>query len=460
MTYDPRLPNDKIIPFELFEKQEEYIRWLWNMYITKEKGAVDKARDVGATWCSIAFSVWLLIFHNDVAVGLYSYKADAVDKRGDIDSLMEKTRFIINNLPREFTQGINVGFMLIKNGMSTISGISGERPSGGRKSIIFCDEAAFYEHPEIVESGLVEYSDCIIDISTHNGTNTLFFNKVSSNSIPVFVIEWWDNPMHNQEIYDKKKKQAEMQGTLHLFEMNINRNPQASVQNVVIQSTWIKASTRHDYINKGMRVLGFDVADDGSDMKSNVLVDGNDIEFFDMWHDGDINDAAERTFNNAAKLKANVIKYDAIGIGAGAKIRLKQLIEGSTLNIKLIGWNAGGSVMRPNQSDFNDIPNNRLFENAKAQAYWKIREEFINTYRFVEGKECDKSKVIHINEEVAKNPLFNKFMNQLSQPLHKLSPSGKIQIDKKAGKKSPDLAEGYVIARCEAEEEWINWSIL
>ena len=171
-TYNPKLPHDKIIPFELFARQEDFIRWLWSLYLKRECGAVDKSRDVGASWCFIAFSIWLLIFHNDVSVGFYSYKTDAVDKKGEMDSLMEKARFLLDNLPKEFKSDINVGYMLIRKGMSAISGISGERPSGGRKSIIFCDESAFYEHPELVESGLVEYSDCIVDISTHAGTDT------------------------------------------------------------------------------------------------------------------------------------------------------------------------------------------------------------------------------------------------------------------------------------------------
>jgi phage terminase large subunit len=460
MTYDPRLKIDKILPLELFPKQEEFIRWLWNLYIGGKSAAVDKCRDVGASWCFIAFSIWLLLFQKDVAVGFYSYKADAVDKRGEMDSLMEKARFILDHLPNEMKNDIIPGFMLIKKENSSISGLSGERPSGGRKSIIFCDESAFYEHPEIVESGLVEYSNCIIDISTHSGTNTLFYNKVTSGSIPVFVFEWWDNPLHTQKWYDEKKLKAEKQGTMHIFEMNINRNPQASIQNVVVQATWIKAAIQHNIIEHGARVLGFDVADDGTDMKSNVLVDGNDIQYMEVWYDGDINDAAERTFNNAIKLKANLIKYDAIGVGAGAKIRLRQLIEGTGSHIKLIGWNAGGKVMRPEESDFNDIKNNILFENAKSQAYWKVREEFINTFRYVNKKECDVSKIIHISDKIKTDPIFNKFINQLSQPLHKLSTSGRIQIDKKAGRKSPDLAEAYIIARCEAEEEWINWTIL
>jgi hypothetical protein len=454
-TYDPRRKEEKKTPFFLYERQKEFIKWIWERYKLKESGMVDKCRDVGASWCFVAFAVWMLIFQKESAIGLYSYKSDAVDKNGEMDSLLEKARFILNNLPEKIKIDPMCNYMLIKNENSSISGLSGEEPRGGRKSILFKDESAFYEHPEIIEAALSETSDCIIDISTHAGTNTLFYQKIMSGANNVFIFDWQDNPFHSQEWYDKKKKKAEQEGLIHVFEREINRNPQASVESVVIHPSWVQAAKQHEYKITGKKIIGFDVADDGSDAKAMVFMNGNVLEYVEEWHEGDVGDATERVYKKAIELNANEIHYDSIGVGAGAKVKFNQLQLLIGANIKIIGWNAGSGVVRPDESDFNDQPNKVLFENAKSQAYWKMREEFIQTYRYVNKKDCDVSKILYI-ENMKENIHFNKFINELSQPQHKLSASGKIIIDKKAGKKSPNLCEAMLIARAEKE---INYSI-
>ena len=75
-TFDPRNIDDREIPFELFDKQEKYIRWLWDRYENREDGVVDKCRGVGMSWMNAAFSVYLLIFQTSVTVSMYTYKAD------------------------------------------------------------------------------------------------------------------------------------------------------------------------------------------------------------------------------------------------------------------------------------------------------------------------------------------------------------------------------------------------
>jgi phage terminase large subunit len=458
-TYDPRRKQNKKVPFFLYEKQEEFIKWLWARYRAKENGIVDKCRDVGASWCFMAFCVWMILFQKGSAMGVYSYKADAVDKKGEMDSLLEKARFMIDNLPARMKTDMQMSYMLIKNGESSISGLCGEQPRGGRKSCLVKDEVAFYEHPEIVEGALSETSDCIIDISTHAGTDTVFFNKIQAGVTPIFIFDWWDNPSHTQQWYDKKKADAEANDLMHIFEREINRNPQASVQSVVINPLWPRSAKSHDQKIHGKRIIGFDVADEGSDSKAVAIFDGNILLHVEEWTTGLVEDAAERVFALANEWKCEEIRYDAVGVGSGARVRFDQLIEATKSKIRLIGWNAGGKVLRPLDSDFNDQPNGILFENAKSQAYWKIRDEFIQTYRYTMKQSYDPAKIISI-EEMPSNRFFNKFMNELSQPQHKLSPSGKIIIDKKAGKKSPNLCEAYLIARCEIEPEWIPWSVI
>ena len=61
MTYDPR-SKPAMLVFSLWDRQKEYIKWLQERYIKKEDGLVEKCRDAGATYLSMAFSIWLFLF--------------------------------------------------------------------------------------------------------------------------------------------------------------------------------------------------------------------------------------------------------------------------------------------------------------------------------------------------------------------------------------------------------------
>ena len=101
ITYDPRQAVP-VMPFILFPKQEEFICWLYDRWQGKEDGLAEKSRDVGFTWLCCAFAAWMWIFHSGTSIAFGSRKEDLVDKNGDPDSIFEKIRMIIDNLPNEF----------------------------------------------------------------------------------------------------------------------------------------------------------------------------------------------------------------------------------------------------------------------------------------------------------------------------------------------------------------------
>ena len=468
-TYDPRV-KDKVIPFFLYPRQKEYITWLWERYKNRESGGVDKARDVGASWLTIAFGVYLLLFQDNTSIGLFSFKADSVDKIGDISTLFGKVRFILDNLPPLFTDGIKSNYFYIKNNSngSDISGASGEQPDrGGRRSIYFKDESAFYEHPEMIEAALSETSDCIIDISTHQGTNTLFYQKVSSGAIPVFIFEWFSNPNHTQEMYNVKRQAALDQGLIHIFQREIDRNPGASIENVVVPTEWVRSALQDKIIITGKRISALDVADGGVDTNAQCIMDGNQLISITEWGDTqDVTATSERAFWTAVDNDCVEFRYDNIGVGAdvrGAVRKIKEAIEAipeaertdrqkKALDMKIVGWSAAGKVIDPIESDTGDKRNDELFENAKSQAYWRVRFQFFNTWRYANGKDCDQSQVISF-AKLAGQAIINKFMNEISQPQKDTSASGKIIINKKPkGTKSPNMMEALIIARAKIEE--------
>lgn len=465
-TYDPRKQENREMPFELFDKQEKYIIWLWGRYIGRRDGVVDKCRGVGYSWLNAVFAVYLLLFQNSVTVSMYTYKADECHKLGDMDTLLEKMIFVINNLPKEFTEFVEPKHMQIKNinNGSIIVGKSGDNAGrGGRSSIFFLDECAFYPRAESIEASVSRNSDCKIWGSTHNGTNTLFYRKCTSGINEVFTFDWWEIPLYNQEWYDKEKQKAEAEGTMHVFKQEVERDASASVDSVVCPSDWVTSSSRNDLKNTGLKIASLDPANEGSDTHGFVAMDGNSVVYVDESAEGDVGDATDKYFWLAVDLDCEQFRYDPIGVGAGVQVRVKEILEQlkkdkniseerkkKANTIEVIPWSASGKVIRPKAKDYQNKANGDLFENAKAQAWWKAREEFRNTFRKNNNKDFDATQLVHIDKNL--NDKIDKLIRELSQPRYKLSSSGKLMIDKKPkGTRSPNIADAYIICRAERE---------
>jgi len=463
MTYDPRLKGSKVIPFELFEKQEECVRFIWDRYLNDEPGVIEKSRDTGLSWLVIAIQVYLFLFKKDSSLQVFSFKAESVHRLGDISTLLQKAIFIIEHLPPLFIQGVKCSHMYLKNERmnSDIAGSSGSNPGrGARRSLILEDESAFYEQAEMVEAALSETANCRIEVSTHKSTNTLFYRKCISG-MPVFKILWSDDPRKDQKWYDKKKQDAIDNGLLHVFMREVECNAAASVENVCIPSTWVDSALRHSEVRTGSKIAGFDPADEGNDVNGFCIVDGNTVVYAEEDGGGDISDVTDKFFWKAVEFGCDAFHYDPIGVGTGVKVRIKEILSAlpedhKARKMNILGWSASGKVMRPNEEDFQEKKNGELFENAKAQAHWKVREEFRNTYRMVNGKEHDDSQVVHLPSNPSRS-IF-KLMQELSQPQYKLSSSGKLMIDKKPkGTQSPNLCDAYILCRAEVAPTWIPW---
>lgn len=152
VTYDPRNAGSSApttMPFIPFDRQAEFVVFLHELVKAQSNGLVEKARDMGATWLSCAFSVWLWLFWPGASIGWGSRKQELVDRLGDADSIFEKMRQIIRLLPEFFKpEGFNekdhMPFMRLLNpeNGATITGEVGDNIGrGGRKLMYFKDEA-------------------------------------------------------------------------------------------------------------------------------------------------------------------------------------------------------------------------------------------------------------------------------------------------------------------------------
>lgn len=275
MTVDPR--NAEIgkavnIPFVLFDKQEDFIRWLYERWKAREDGLGEKSRDMGVSWLCCWFGIWMWRFWPGTIPGFGSRKEEYVDKIGDPKSLFWKLRQGIDLLPREFRpkgydSATHAPFMRIvnpENGAVIIGEAGDNIGRGNRTSIYFKDESAFYERPELIDAALSQTSNCKIDISTPNGNGNPFYRKRHSGKIPVFTFHWKDDPRKDQAWYEKQK--ATLDPVIVAQEIDIDYN--ASVANAFISGEIVRAAQGRgpaDVIPVGTWAIGIDAAHFGDD---------------------------------------------------------------------------------------------------------------------------------------------------------------------------------------------------
>lgn len=146
---DARWHDDPVDqPFILWPKQAEVARWVIDQVDRGEDDsivAVPKARKVGITWTMMHLAYWLAWTRPGFSALMISRGQDQVDRLGDLDSLVEKLRYIHRHQPAHLRPVVRSPHMrfLFGNGSSIVGATTGEGAGqGGRKSLVLIDEAA------------------------------------------------------------------------------------------------------------------------------------------------------------------------------------------------------------------------------------------------------------------------------------------------------------------------------
>lgn len=207
MTYDPRnadVGGSTKVPFLLFPKQREFVRWTVERWRGRRRGLAEKSRDMGVSWLSVATAAAIGLTHEAVTIGFGSRDEDSVDKIGDPDSLFWKLRFFLENLPPELTggwrprDGSHMRVTIPLTG-SVIKGDAGDNIGrGGRAAIYFVDEAASLKRPDQVEAALSQTTNCRIDVSTPRGMANPFAQRrfdAKTAEEDIFTFHWRAQPL-------------------------------------------------------------------------------------------------------------------------------------------------------------------------------------------------------------------------------------------------------------------------
>lgn len=271
VTSDPRNAEsgrDVRVPFVLFPRQAEYVNWLYERWQKREKGLVYKSRDMGVSWCCVAFSVWMWIFYEGVVIGMGSRKAEYVDNGGDPKSLFWKVREFIGGLPVEFVprewETKKMLVMNVDNGSSIVGEGGDSIGRGNRAALYFVDESAHLENQESVDAALSATTNCRIDVSTPLSAGGLFERKVAAGKLPVFEFHWRDDPRKGEEWY---KRQCEELDPVVLAQ-EVDLNPMASIANVLLDGGLVAGAMSRDVLpaeGVGPWMIGVDAAHEGND---------------------------------------------------------------------------------------------------------------------------------------------------------------------------------------------------
>jgi phage terminase large subunit len=417
---------------------------------TKTSAPVEKSRDSSATWMASSFAVWLWLFHAGTAVGFGSRKEELVDTKGDPSTIFGKIRNIRQNLPPYLQPE---GFKLKEHSAhrkllnpengSIISGEGGDNIGrGGRTTVYFIDESAFIERPHLIEASLTANTDVRIDISSPR-VGTLFNEWIQSSS-EKFVFDLRDVPWHTEEWIEQKKADLEAKGMGYVFAQEYLRDPTAGIDGQLIKSEWIDAAVNAAEKLKikvsGEKVSGMDVADGGMDRHALALRHGVEITECVSKGDGRAGQAGHWAYGIAAMAGIERFMFDSIGVGAGVAEALSDKTD-----MQVEGWSASGAVVNQDNPYTKDRTHGDMFKNAKAQAWWLLRDKFIAVYRaVVEGEEVDLSDIISLSPDISE---LRQLKSELAQIVYKHDNAGKVLIDKTPdGHRSPNLADSVMIA--------------
>lgn len=452
-------------PFAPFPRQVAFLNWLEERERLAAAGAnggglVDKSRDSGISWLACAFGLHRWLFRSHYAVGYGSRKLELVDNRGDMKTLFEKIRFMLYRLPpwmlprgfRRHEHDAEAKLINPENG-STITGEGGDEIGrGDRQAVYFVDEAAYLKHPKLVEASLSQTTRCRIDISTHNGPGTVFYEKEQSGRVSVFVFDWKDDPRKNRTEtmpdgrvvypwYEGEKKRLDPV----TLAQEVDRDPTASLEGIAIPGVWVRAAVNFEIpgLPEAADVWGgLDVG--GGTLPTTFLAVRRGPVLLPLKQYTGPNTTAI-TWNvrdDAHTLGVQSLAFEHTGVGVSIKGTWESAEDAQKPTFDVRALNTGSPASRDPWPDGK--PACEKFLNLRAEAWWGLRERFRKTYEYSIGQET------YAPEELISIPPDVDLVAQLSSPKAQPVASGKLKVESKKdmrgrGVKSPDRADSVVL---------------
>lgn len=240
----------------------------------------------------------------------------------------------------------------------------------------------------------------------------------------------------------------------------------------IIKRTWINAAIdAHKTLNiepKGVKRIGFDVADSGKDKNALSCAHGFLTYRIEEWEgsEDELLKSSGRV-HMVAREEGAEIDYDSIGVGAFAGSHFKSLnIEHGTA-IKFRKFNAAGEIVdkngRVDAKNSRSELNKDYYCNLKAQTWWMVAARFRNTYNAVtKGMKYNQDELISISSECED---IDGLIDELATPRQDFDLSGRVKVESKKDLakrdiKSPNKADAFVMTYAPVKRITINASAM
>lgn len=344
MTYNPR-KSPSTLPFLTYAYEDKLILELVDAVKNQKDILIEKSRDMGVTWCVLLVYTWFWQFHGegqDFLVG--SRKEQYIDVVGNMDTLMEKVRFLIRNQPRwmrpaGFDMKTHSNYMRILNPASK-STITGEATNnnfsrGGRRRSIFMDEFAFWECDQAAWRASADSTNSRVVVSTPFGYNNQFAKLRHSGAIKVETLHWRLHPEKDEAWYQNERLRRNNDEVEIAQELDINY--EGSEQGILFDFSEMKKAVRNEPVmSQDRKVVALDPAGLGKDEAVfYVSNNGNIVERKFIPKSNDMELAAE-SVSLITKYKAQVFICDSIGSGVISIV--SSLLGRNERNVKCVAF--------------------------------------------------------------------------------------------------------------------------
>jgi hypothetical protein len=199
------------IPFITWKVQDDALLELQAAIEQGHDALIDKSRDMGASWIVLSLFHWNWQFRPSSTFLELSRKQALVDRRGDMDSLFEKHRYLLRMQPEWLRpRRVRDNLMHLENQDigTSIEGESTNKDAGqaSRKTAIMLDEFARVEEGEEIDLATADTSACRIFNSTTGGPLTHFTRvyramKSGVRKGKIITLPWWRHPDKGKGVY-------------------------------------------------------------------------------------------------------------------------------------------------------------------------------------------------------------------------------------------------------------------
>ena len=383
-------------------------------------------------------------FQNRLSDSVMSTIVECIELAGLQDEFI-----VLSNEIRHKTTGSTFSFLGINRNLHEIKGMTGVE-------ILWIEEAEGLTETQwqvIMPTIRAENSKIFIVFNPRLSTDFVYKRFVVNPPVDCLVrqVNYPDNPYLSVTM---RKVIEDAKGD-HDFDYIYLGQPRDDDDDAVIKRSHVMAAIdAHIKLGieiRGSKRIGFDVADSGEDACATVEAHGSLTTGCSLWQakEDELLKSCTRVWT-IARDNAQIITYDAIGVGAACGAKFDELNIGLRPGVKHIKFFAGGSVLSPESFyGHTKIKNKDFFCNIKAQAWWIIADRLRNTYNAVnDGQKFDDSELLFIDSAL---PNLDKLIDELCTPKRDFDLAGRVKVESKKDLakrdiSSPNLADAFIMA--------------